>query len=160
MPMKGSFSRLSFVVAVMALPGGAAMGQEVPEGWHLQEEDMGGYIDLNLAWYEPGSGDVKAAISCQKGYADVVVTIYVDGPASDTPVAVALEKDGTRFAFESPVSDYNGYSVGTITSFGPELTALLQGGFAVSLDGVAHGDFGAKSGKEEIDRILEACPAG
>ena len=154
--------RLGLAAGAAVLLGTAVLGQEVPEGWHLQEEDMKGYIDLNLAWYEPGSGDVTIAFSCQESYADVVLTIYVDGPAEPgaAPVQVALEKDGTRFAFGSPISDYNGYSVGTITTFGPELTALLRGGFAVDLDGVAHGEFGAKSGKGEIDRILEACPAG
>ncbi len=154
--------RLGLVAGAAVLLGTAVLGQEVPEGWHLQEEDMGGYIDLMLAWYEPGSGDVKVAIGCQESYGDVVLTVYVDGPAEPgaAPVQVVLEKAGTRFAFESPVSDYNGYSVGTITNFGPELTALLRGGFAVSFDGVAHGEFGAKSGKGEIDRILEACPAG
>lgn len=158
--MKG-FRGLGLVSALaLALSGTAAMAQEVPKGWYLQEEDMGGYIDLILAWYDPDSGDVKIAVSCQKSYADVVLTIYVDGPATSEPVEVVLEREGARFVFESPVSDYNGYSVGTITSFGPELTALLQGGFVVSIDGVSHGDFGAKSGKGEIDRILEACPAG
>lgn len=157
------FSRLGFSAALLAgFWGTAAMGLEVPEGWHLQEEDMSGVKDLFLAWYAPGSGDVKIAVNCQEGYADVVLTIYVDGPAAPgaKPVAVVMEGAGTRFAFESKISDYNGYSVGTITSFGPELTALLGGGFTVSLDGVAHGEFGAKSGKGEIDRVLEACPAG
>lgn len=155
--MKG-FSRLGFFAALAMVPAGAALGQALPEGWYLQEEDMGGVIDMTLAWYERGSGDVKVAFHCQKGFGDVVLTIYVDGPAVDAaPVAVVLEGDGTRFAFESPVGDYNGFSVEAIASFGPELTALLRGGFAVSLDGVAHGTFGAKSGKGEIDRILEAC---
>ena len=155
------FSRLGFSAALLAgFWGTAAMGQEVPEGWHLQEEDMSGVKDLFLAWYEPGGGDVKIAVNCQEGYADVVLTIYVDGSATSEPVQVVLEGESARFAFESPVSDYNGYSVGTITSFGPELTALLRGGFTVSLDGAAHGSFDAKSGKGEIDRVLEACPAG
>ena len=155
------FSRLAFFAALTVVLPGTVMGQGVPEGWHLQEEEASGVTDLTLAWYEKGSGEVKIAVNCQKNYADVVLTIYVDEPAapSAAPVAVVLEKDGTRFAFESPVSDYNGYSVGTITSFGPELTALLQGGFAVSLDGAAHGSFDAKSGKGEIDRIFAACPA-
>ena len=159
MPMKGSFSRLSFVVAVMALPGGAAMGQEVPEGWHLQEEDMGGVTDLTLAWYEKGSGDVKIALHCQQGYADVVLTIYVDGPGAG-PVEAVLERDGTRFAFESDIGEVNGFTVEAITTFGPELVALLKGGFSVRVDGAALGDFEPKSGKGEIDRIVEACPAG
>ncbi len=154
--------RLGLAALAAVLLGTAVLGQEVPEGWHLQEEDFSGVTDLTLAWYEPGSGDVKIAFNCQRGYPDVVLTIYVDAPtATDAaPVAVVLERDGTRFAFESVVSDYNGYSVGTITNFGPELTALLRGGFAVSMDGAAHGEFGAKSGKGEIDGILEACPAG
>lgn len=157
------FSRLGFPAALMAgFLGTAAMGQEVPEGWHLQEENMSGVNDLFLAWYEPGSGDVTIAVNCQEGYADVVLTIYVDGPAAPgaQPAAVVLEGAGTRFGFESEISDYNGYSVGTITSFGSELAALLRGGFAVSVDGEVLGEFGAKSGKGEIDRILEACPAG
>lgn len=154
------FRGLGLVAALaVALSGTAAMGQEVPEGWHLQEEESSGVTDLFLVWYEKGSGDVKVAINCQEGYADVVLTIYVDGPGAG-PVEAVLERDGTRFAFKSEVSDYNGYSVGTITSFGPELTALLQSGFSVSLDGAAYGEFAPKSGKGEIDRILEACPAG
>ena len=154
------FSRLGFSAALLAgFWGTAAMGQEVPEGWHLQEEDMSGVIDLTLAWYEPGSGDVKIALHCQKGYADVVVTIYVDGPGAG-PVEAVLERDGTRFAFESDVGEYNGFTVEAITTFGPELVALLKGGFSASVDGAALGDFEPKSGKGEIDRIVEACPAG
>jgi hypothetical protein len=116
--MKG-FSRLGFLAALAMVPPGAALGQALPEGWYLQEEDMGGVIDMTLAWYEKGSGDVKVAFHCQKGFGDVVLTIYVDGPTADgAPVAVVLEGDGTRFAFESPVGDYNGFPLKPLPALG------------------------------------------
>ncbi|KKB80129.1 hypothetical protein VW35_06750 [Devosia soli] len=152
---------LGFLAIAAVASGSAVAAETLPEGWHLQVDDFGGAPELILAWYEPGTGDVKAAVSCSEGFADVVLTIYVDAPAAvdAAPVAVVLENEGTRFAFESPIVDYNGFSVGTITRFGPELTALLQSGFSVTLDGVEHQKFDAKSGKGEIDRILAACPA-
>lgn len=52
------------------------------------------------------------------------------------------------------------YSVGGITSFGPELVAVLSGQFSVLVDGVEVGRYSTKGAGEDFARMIGACPKG
>lgn len=151
--------RVRHLGIVALLLAGSAGAQELPEGWHLMEEESGGVTNLNLAWHAPGSGEVLIAFNCSAGYPEVILSVFVpaEEPA-EAPVAVELSDGERRFAFESLPSPFDGRQViETQTVFGPELAALLEKGFALSVGGTARGEFSGKSGKGEIARIVEGC---
>jgi hypothetical protein len=133
------------LVAVLGLVlalSGAAGAQEVPKGWHLEESEMSGINDLFLSWYDPESGDVLVSLNCQEGYGDVVFTAHMDAPDGAAPREVALVEGETRHVMTAISGEFAGrYSVGGITSFGPELVDLLAGQFSVLVDGVNVGRY-------------------
>jgi hypothetical protein len=134
------------VLGVVLAISGAAGALELPQGWFLEESETSGINDLFLSWYDPASGEMLVAISCQEGYGDVVFTVYMDAPDRAAPRELALVEGETRHAMRAISGEFAGrHSVGGITSFGPELVDLLAGQFSVLVDGVEVGRYSSGS---------------
>jgi hypothetical protein len=149
------------ILGLMAALTGAASGVEVPQGWALEEDASSGVNDMFLSWYDKQSGDVLVSINCQEGYGDVVFTAYVEQPKGEAPRELVLADGARRHAMAAISGEVGGrYSVGGITSFGPDLVELLGGQFTVLVDGVEAGRYSTKGAQDAFERIIAACPVG
>ncbi|MDB5529004.1 MAG: hypothetical protein JWR51_2107 [Devosia sp.] len=152
---------LAAILGLAVALTGAASGQQVPHGWVLEEDATTGVNDIFLYWYDQQRDKVLVSINCQEGYGDVTFTAYMDRPEGAAPREVVLVDGDTRHGLEAISGEVGGrYSVGGITSFGPELRELLSGQFTVLVDGVEVGQYSTKGAREEFARIIGACPAG
>lgn len=132
----------------------------LPDGWFLDEADLGGVIQYDLAYYDAATGSVRFSLSCTGDYRDVVVTAVTDlvDQPEDKAFALVLENDTVSVPLDGQGNLWNGrYAVGAILTMTPDLAELLLSRFSVLIDGNQLAEFTAETGREEIARVIEAC---
>ena len=96
------------MLGVVLAISGSAGALELPKGWFLEESETSGINDLFLSWYDPESGEMLVAISCQEGYGDVVFTAYMEAPDGAAPRELALVEGKTRHAMTAISGEFAG----------------------------------------------------
>ena len=73
----------------LALAAGALAQEAQPSGWYLEEFESSGINDLFLYWQDAALAVHTLQINCQEGYADVVVSLFID-PLDSEPAEILL----------------------------------------------------------------------
>ncbi|KRA50172.1 hypothetical protein ASD80_16580 [Devosia sp. Root635] len=119
-----------------AMSQGGAQEAELG-GWHLQEDRIeADFVNFDLSWIEQGLP--LFALNCQQGFPEVYITVFIDPPADGAaPGELALADGERRVTMAAGGTEMQGrFAVDAMTSFGPDLAALLTGPVSVLVDGV------------------------
>jgi hypothetical protein len=153
--MKSIF--ISFVM--LALASSAAVAQDkIPKGWFLHDDLS---PTLNLAYYNPVSGEVDISLECTTGYSDLIVAFYPrsGGMIENKKVKLELRNSNAVHSIDATGKTYNGrYTLDGPTTMQPSLGKLILDGFTVVVDGRDMGTY-APNGNDSahVRKLTEAC---
>jgi hypothetical protein len=142
----------------LMLVGGAVAQEEFTTGWYLETFETGGGSDLFLYWYDAEAGAHTLQFNCQEGFADFVISAFLDPLPTGPETFAVVGGDAGRVEMEA-ISGTVGdrYSTGGITTLTPELVDILSGQFSVEADGDAIGRFSSKGAGEKFAEMAAAC---